>query len=79
MTEGETFELAGIPIHGAQAQLGRLVHENILYSATVKQIRKIHFPLRSSLGYDCACREHISAKCPTLLALSVLADVETSK
>ena len=75
MAEGEPFLLAGIPIEGAQAQIGRLVQENILYAALVKQLRRVHYPQTSRYSScDCACGR--STQCPELAALSIVSSIK---
>jgi len=75
MAADEAFELAGIPIHGAQAQIGRLVQENILYAALVKQLRRIHKPQTNRYSsYDCECNR--KSQCPELAALSIVSSIK---
>ena len=57
----EPFTLAGIPIYGAEAQIGRLVSDNIKYEMVMKQLKKLHYIPRDA--WKCKCGE---MNCPTL-------------
>ncbi len=66
-----TFNLAGIPIEGPQAELGRLITENIKYEMAFKQIKALHYMKKS--GW-CGCGE-FSSSCETLRILESMSSL----
>lgn len=67
MATEKTLNIAGIALEGAQAELGKLLVDNIKYEFAIKQLREIH--KRNSFNW-CFCEE--SSECQTIGILEAL-------
>jgi len=72
MPDAKQLNVAGIALQGAQAELGKLLVDNIKYEFAIKQLREIHKRTAGSTkSYPCIC--DIEA-CPSLGVLEALED-----
>lgn len=66
----KTHVVAGIALEGAQAELGKLLTDNIKYAFVIKQLRAIHKKaVGATVEYPCACGKN---KCPSIGILQAL-------
>lgn len=71
-TEEKQLNVAGIALQGAQAELGKLLVDNIKYQFAIKQLRELHKRYSGSTkSYPCLCD---AEACPTLGVLDALED-----
>lgn len=73
----ETYELLGIPLTGMQAEMGKLIANQLRYEMAFKQLRVLHRRSLNSINY-CSCGDK-GIDCETRRILNTLEDMNGLK
>ncbi len=69
----QTYTMLGIPMEGMQAEMAKLVSNQLRYEMAFRQLRTLHRRAVNSLKY-CSCGTH-SEDCQTRKILNTLEDM----